>query len=80
MCPGTVRGHFDANLHLFVNHTTADVIARLNATMDRLRDVHSAMRFLLTVSPVPLTATASGAHVLTSTMHSKSILRAAAGE
>ena len=34
----------------------------------------------MTVSPVPLTATASGKHVLVSTVHSKSILRAVAGQ
>ena len=34
----------------------------------------------MTVSPVPLTATASGGHVLSSTIHSKSILRAVAGK
>ena len=38
------------------------------------------MRLLLTVSPVPLTATASGAHVLSATSHSKSLLRAVASE
>jgi hypothetical protein len=35
---------------------------------------------LLTVSPVPLTATASGHHVLTATSYSKSVLRAIAGQ
>ena len=80
MCPGTVRGRFDAGLHRFVNYRTGEIVERLNATMDRLREVRPDMRFLLTVSPVPLTATASGGHVLTATMHSKSVLRAAAGE
>jgi hypothetical protein len=80
MCPGTVRGRFDADLHRFVNYRTGEIVDRLNATMDRLREVRPDMRFLLTVSPVPLTATASGGHVLTATMHSKSVLRAAAGE
>jgi hypothetical protein len=80
MCPGTVRGRFDADLHRFVNHGTSDVVSRLEATMNRLREVRPGMRFLLTVSPVPLTATASGGHVLSATMHSKSVLRAAAGE
>ena len=37
------------------------------------------MRFILTVSPVPLTATASGNHVLPATTYSKSVLRAVAG-
>ena len=36
--------------------------------------------YLLTVSPVPLTATASGHHVLCANVLSKSILRAAAGQ
>ena len=35
---------------------------------------------LLTVSPVPLTATASGAHVLAATTYSKAVLRAVAGD
>lgn len=38
------------------------------------------MRFLLTVSPVPLTATASGQHVLLSNTYSKSTLRAVSGD
>lgn len=80
MCPGTVRGRFDAAVHRFVNHRTDEVVSRLSATIDRLRALRTSMRFLLTVSPVPLTATASGGHVLTATMHSKSVLRAAAGE
>jgi hypothetical protein len=35
---------------------------------------------VLTVSPVPLTATATGRHALVATTHSKSVLRAAAGQ
>ena len=38
------------------------------------------MRFLLTVSPVPLVATAGPEHVLSATTYSKSVLRAAAGQ
>lgn len=79
MCPGTVRGRFDSQLHRFMNHGTGDVVSLLNATFDRLRQVQPGMRFLLTVSPVPLTATATGEHVLTATVHAKSVLRAAAG-
>lgn len=79
MCPGTVRGRFDAQRHRFFSDDTDQVVGRLNATLDRLREVRPDMRFLLTVSPVPLTATASGGHVLTATLHAKSVLRAAAG-
>ena len=39
-----------------------------------------AMKFLFTVSPVPLTATATQDHVLSATVYSKSVLRAVCGE
>lgn len=45
-----------------------------------IKGMNPRMRFLLTVSPVPLTATASGGHVLTATTYSKSTLRAVAGD
>jgi hypothetical protein len=38
-----------------------------------------SFKMILTVSPVPLTATASGRHALTSTIYSKSTLRSIAG-
>lgn len=79
MCPGTVRGRFDEQQHRFTNHAVGDVVGLLDATFDRLRQVQPGMRFLLTVSPVPLTATATGEHVLTAAMQAKSVLRAAAG-
>jgi hypothetical protein len=47
--------------------------------MDAIVKVNPRMRFLLTVSPVPLTATAEKQHILAATTYSKSVLRAAAG-
>jgi hypothetical protein len=38
------------------------------------------LRILLTVSPVPLTATATNQHVLSATSYSKSVLRAVSGD
>lgn len=78
MCPGTVRGRFDAARHHFVNFDVAQVQQHLGEAFDALRRFNPTLRFLLTVSPVPLTATASGRHVLVATMQSKSVLRAAA--
>lgn len=78
MCPGTRAGKFQANRHLFVNSSVWDVIDDLKWTVEFLRRRNSKLRFVLTVSPVPLTATATGDHVLTATMKSKSILRVAA--
>ena len=47
--------------------------------MNLCRKTNPKIRFLLTASPVPLTATMSGNHVLVATTESKSILRAVAG-
>ena len=80
MCPGTVRGEFSADIHLFHNYDVHEVVHDLNYTFDELRRINPNLRFLLTVSPVPLTATASGQHVLMATTYSKSVLRAAAGQ
>ena len=44
-----------------------------------MRAVNPKLKILLTVSPVPLTATATDQHVMVATMQSKSILRAVAG-
>ncbi|MCX7889114.1 MAG: GSCFA domain-containing protein [Rhodobacteraceae bacterium] len=78
--PGTIAGRFDPAIHAFVNFRLAEVRDDLLAALARLRALNPALRVLLTVSPVPLTATASEAHVLPATVYSKSVLRACAGE
>lgn len=80
LCPGTGVGTFDAERHRFINYDYPRIRADLETAMDLMRGVNPGLRFLFTVSPVPLVATASGGHVLVSTMHSKSVLRAVAGE
>lgn len=77
-CPGTINGTFDPTRHLFRNFTVAEVTDDLLATIDAIRGLRPATRFILTVSPVPLVATASGRHVLEATTYSKSVLRVAA--
>ncbi|MGE0371158.1 MAG: GSCFA domain-containing protein [Gammaproteobacteria bacterium] len=79
-CPGTIAGEFDPQRHRFVNQKFGDVRDNLLASLDLMRAVNADLRFILTVSPVPLTATNSGRHVLVATMASKSILRAVADE
>lgn len=78
-CPGTNAGTFDPQAHVFRNYSYADVHGHLQEALKLLRDVNPDVRILLTVSPVPLTATASGKHVVVSTTYSKSVLRAVAG-
>jgi hypothetical protein len=80
LCPGTGAGRFDPARHRFVNDRAADVADDLARAFARLWSINPALRVLLTVSPVPLTATASGSHVLPATVWSKSVLRAVAGE
>ncbi|MGW1045386.1 GSCFA domain-containing protein [Streptomyces sp. NPDC002547] len=80
MCPGTVRGTFDPARHILNNHTAADIHRDLAAAVTMARRINPRLRTILTVSPVPLTATATGRHALVATTYSKAALRAAAGQ
>lgn len=80
MCPGTHAGTYDAKRHVFRNQDYGFVRDNLMQAITMIRKSREQrMRVLLTVSPVPLTATNSGNHVLVATMDSKSVLRAVAG-
>lgn len=78
--PGTIATPPDGATIGFHNFTHSEILEDLDA----LRAIGKAMspdfKLLLTVSPVPLTATASGGHVLSASTYSKAVLRAAAGE
>lgn len=79
ICPGVSGGEFDPDLHEFHNLTLPEVVADLQEVIRRLRAVNPGARVLLTVSPVPLAATArEEAHVLAATAYSKAVLRVAA--
>jgi hypothetical protein len=80
LCPGVEGGAFDLERHEFHNQTVDEVVADLTDFVEALAQVNSGTaQVVLTVSPVPLTATAEpGAHVLSATTYSKSVLRVAA--
>lgn len=80
LCPGVAGGTFDASRHRFHNFAAAEVAADLLRFVDDLRSVNPKARVVLTVSPVPLMATAADRHVLTATTYSKSVLRVAAAK
>lgn len=77
-CPGTVAGEFDPDRHGFVNYTVQDVVLDLHQMIDLVRSIQPHLKIILTVSPVPLVATATTHHVLAATIYSKSVLRVAA--
>ena len=79
-CPGTIAGTFDEALHAFVNFSVDEVTSDLDAFVTELRALNRGVRIILTVSPVPLVATATGKHVLPSSTYSKAVLRASAEE
>jgi hypothetical protein len=79
-CPGTVAGTYDPEKHRFHNFTATEIRDDLVALLKCLRGINPAIRVILTVSPVPLVATATNEHVLSATVYSKSVLRVAAGE
>lgn len=77
--PGTIAGSFDPTQHSFVNFAYEQILADFRHVRRFLKRRRPEMKFLVTVSPVPLAATAEDSHVLSATIHSKSILRAVAG-
>jgi GSCFA family len=78
--PGTIAGDFDPEIHAFKNFTAREIHRDFTRFHELVRDRNAGVKFILTVSPVPLTATASDRHVLLATTYSKSVLRAVAGE
>lgn len=80
LCPGVAGGSFDPAAHVFRNFRHAEIVADLHAIRALLHRFNPDMHLLLTVSPVPLTATATDEHVLAATSWSKATLRAAAGD
>ncbi len=78
-CPGVIAGRFDADQHGFENADYPAVLSDLQQARQLIRAQRPGAKLVLTVSPVPLAATATGGHVLPATTYSKSVLRAAAG-
>lgn len=78
LCPGVAGGTFDPQRYQFVNLSVNEVVADMLEFIDRLRQENPRAKIILTVSPVPLMATAENRHVLVSTTLSKSVLRVAA--
>ncbi len=79
-CPGTIVGTYEEDKHVFENFGVSDVSSDLSEFIQLMRQRNPGVRVVLTVSPVPLVATATGGHVVPATTFSKSVLRVAAQE
>jgi hypothetical protein len=78
LAPGVAGGTYDPEIHAFHNFHVQQVVEDLQRSIDFIRAKNDRVRLIITVSPVPLNATAIDRHVLVSTTYSKAILRVAA--
>lgn len=77
--PSTIAGRFDRKVFSFKNYGFEETLEAFVAVRELLMAVNPDVQFMITVSPVPLTATATGQHVEVATSYSKSVLRAVCG-
>ncbi len=78
--PGTIAGSYDPEIYSFKNYSYNEVLKSFNKFLRYIRRARNhRLRVITTVSPVPLTATASSLHVLSASSYSKSVLRAVCG-
>jgi len=80
MCPGTAAGTFDSDMCFFKNFRLNEILTDFSQFRELVMKFNPKIKFILTVSPVPLVATAEKHHVIYSNTYSKSVLRTAAGE
>jgi hypothetical protein len=81
VAPGSIAGSFDNNIHNFINLDYEDVLSQFLEFRNLINTYRSSQcKFILTVSPVPLTATFTNDHIMVATVASKSILRAVAAK
>jgi hypothetical protein len=78
LAPGVAGGKFSPERHVFANVGVDEVVGDIREFIELLRNANPKSKIILTVSPVPLFATAVDRHVLVSTTYSKSVLRVAA--
>jgi hypothetical protein len=77
--PGTIAGEYDPERFELRNFGFGEIHEDFAAFLEIVRAWNPKFKVILTVSPVPLTATATADHVLVATTYSKSVLRSVAG-
>ena len=79
VAPGVSGGTYDPARYSFKNLTYEEVLGDMEEFMRLARGINPALKMILTVSPVPLMATATADNVVVASSYSKSVLRAVAG-
>ncbi len=80
LCPGVAGGQFSSKKYFFSNLSFTENKNDLILFIESLKKINPKAKVILTVSPVPLTATATDNHVLTATAYSKAVLRSVCEE
>jgi hypothetical protein len=85
IAPGVVAGNYNKDHYQYVNFSFSEILSDLEASIEAINQLKRQngkpdIKVLLTVSPIPLAATASAEHVIHANSYSKSVLRAVAGE
>lgn len=79
-CPGIVAGDFNEAHYAFHRANYYEARQDLEYSWGAAKSFNPELRLLLAISPVPITATATNDHVLVASTHTKSTLRAVAGD
>lgn len=80
VAPGVIAGKYDPEKFRLDNFRYPAIMSDMTAFIHALREINPKAKFILTVSPVSLAATATDEHVLVANTYSKSTLRAVAGD
>lgn len=78
--PGTIAGRHDPEVFEMVNFRFHEIREDFEEVIRCVKSVRPDCRFLFTLSPVPMTATASEEHVAVANTYTKSVLRAVIGD
>jgi len=78
IAPGVLAGEYDPNRHELLNLSVDEVVTDIAEFVRNVRISNPAFKLILTVSPVPLAATAEARHVGVASCYSKAVLRIAA--
>lgn len=82
IAPGAMAGEFNEEIYEFKNFTYTEIVnsfIEFLSILIELRPGKELPKIILTVSPVPLTATGTDEHILKANTYSKSVLRSVAG-